>query len=259
MPPLALFTRSFVAEPHRFDKIANFRDFGGVATLDGGEVRRGRLFRAAHLASASDADLQRLNALGITLVADLRRPKERRTEPNRLLPGGVTVLSNDLGAEVEAPHIAFLRRGDPTDAAVERYLLDYYEDAADQPRHRALFASSLKALEALEGGFLVHCAAGKDRTGILVALIQTVLGVPEPAILEEYLRTNAIMLTAERIAATEAKLHAMIGHAPGDAAVHALLGVQAHHLRHALNSVAARHGSVAAARSRIRARLVQMT
>ena len=255
-------------EPEASDRIANFRDFGGGETRSGEMVARGRLFRAAHLANASDADLRRLADLGIRLVVDLRRPLERTAEPNRILAGsGARVISNDAGADIEAPHLAFLRRGDTSDAAVERYLLEYYGNAADEPRHRTLFADALEALQSLEGGMLVHCAAGKDRTGLLVALIQFVLGVPEAAIAAEYLRTNAVMVTPARVAAMRVRLEATMGHAPGDAAVHALLGVNARHLRHAFRSIAARHGSVeqyldglgigAAARARIRERFLQ--
>ena len=248
-----------------FERIANFRDFGGVATADGSRVLPGRLFRAAHPAHATDADLQHLAALDVTLVVDLRRPGERREEPSRIRPGPrTTVLSNDLGADIEAPHVAFLRRGDSSDAAVEGFLLDYYEHAADEPRHRALFAATFTALERLQGGLLVHCAAGKDRTGLLVALIQGVLGVPEAAIMAEYLRTNAAMLTPARIAATRTRLQTQLGRAPSDAVVRALLGVCEAHLAQALRAIAARHGSIEAyldglgvdteARSRIRAR-----
>ena len=130
-----------------------------------------------------------------------------------------------------------------------------------------LFAATLRALERLDGGLLVHCAAGKDRTGLLVALIQTLLGVPEAMVMEGYLRTNAVMLTPARIAATRARLRAQVGQAPSDAVLRALLGVDAGHLRHAMASISARHGSLygyldglgidADARARIRGRLTR--
>lgn len=254
-----------MADRDGFDRIANFRDFGGEATLHGTRVARHRLFRAAHLADASDSDLQRIAVLGITLIVDLRRPGERQDEPGRITSDtAVTVLTNDLGDDIEAPHIAFLRRGDTSDAAVERFLLEYYGNAPDEPRHRTLFGDTLAAMQTLTGSLLVHCAAGKDRTGILVALIQTLLGVPEAAVMRDYLRTNAVMLTPARIAATTARLHEQTGQAPSEGVVHALLGVRAAYLERAFASIDERHGSLdryldglgidAVARGRIRDR-----
>ena len=68
---------------HRFDKLDNFRDYGDYATTAAGRVRPGRLFRSAHHADVTDADLDRISALGIGAVIDLRRPDERRRQPSR--------------------------------------------------------------------------------------------------------------------------------------------------------------------------------
>ena len=228
-------------------KIRNFRDFGGSVTTHGRRVVQGRLFRAAHPGDATDTDLQTLAALGVALVVDLRQPREREREPSRIAQSPtVTVISSDLGAEVDAPHVAFLQKGDLSDAAVRRFMLDFYTDAADEPRHRALFGETLAALPGLSGSLLVHCAAGKDRTGILVALIQTILGVPEADMMQDYLRTNAEMLTPERFAATTTYLQAQLGRPPGEAVVQVLLGVDAAFLAQAMHSIATRHGSIEA-------------
>ncbi len=157
---------------HTFEGIDNFRDFGGFAGRFG-RVRPGRLFRSAHLAKASQADLRTLQTLGLAAVADLRRFTERERAPNRL-PDGFSglLIANDAGDRAEAPHIEFLRQGDLSDAAVERYLLAYYRQAPFEARHRDLFARVFAALGRLDGALLVHCTAGKDRTGLLAALVQ---------------------------------------------------------------------------------------
>ena len=68
---------------HAFEAIDNFRDYGDYATTAGRRVRPGRLFRSAHHARASEADLARVAALNLGAVVDLRRPGERRDQPSR--------------------------------------------------------------------------------------------------------------------------------------------------------------------------------
>ena len=68
---------------HAFDALDNFRDYGGYDTAAGRALRSGRLFRSAHQASVSAADLERLAALDLGVVVDLRRPVERRRQPSK--------------------------------------------------------------------------------------------------------------------------------------------------------------------------------
>ena len=68
---------------HRFDALDNFRDYGDYATAAGRRITPGLLFRSGHQARASEADLERLGALGLTAVVDLRRPSERRDQPSK--------------------------------------------------------------------------------------------------------------------------------------------------------------------------------
>src|ERR1700757_236348 len=92
--------------------VDNFRDFGGFAVAGGGTVRRGRLFRSAHHGQADDSDLEALAAIPVSVVVDLRRPTERPRAPSRR--NGIfrpETIENEEG-DGEAPHIAFLRRGD---------------------------------------------------------------------------------------------------------------------------------------------------
>lgn len=64
-----------------FDRILNFRDFGGWDTVDGARVARGKLFRSASFHEATDADVEKLNAMDLRFLVDLRRPEERSHEP----------------------------------------------------------------------------------------------------------------------------------------------------------------------------------
>lgn len=110
--------------------VRNFRDFGGYDTADGGRVRPGMLYRSAHFAEATDADIEKIRALGIATSCDLRRPEERKQQSNRWpSPACATqVLASDDGGQDEPPHLAFLRSGDLSPAAVRAFMCQLYAD-----------------------------------------------------------------------------------------------------------------------------------
>jgi protein tyrosine/serine phosphatase len=225
--------------PLRFSGIENFRDFGG---FDGrhGRIRQDWLFRSGHHANASDEDLALLDRLDLVAIADLRRPAERAGQPaRRSSTFRGTVLTSDLGG-AEGPHRQFLALGDLSDGAIERYLLEFYRGAPFEPAHLALFAAAFGALAG--GNLLIHCTQGKDRTGLLVALIQHALGAPEDTVMAEFLKTNAAMMTQEKMGRMAAGLQAMTGAAPSAVALRALLGVAPDHLRASFEAIAERGG-----------------
>ena len=246
--------------------VDNFRDFGGAASAHGGRVRSGRLFRSAHLGGASEEDLQALERLGVRTVVDLRRPTERGQQPSRWTRFPGRLISSNDGDRAEGPHVEFLRQGELSDAGVERYLCGYYRQAPFEPRHRALFAQAFEALAETDGALLVHCTAGKDRTGLLAALIQRALGVGAEDILDDYLATNRTMMTAPRRARTAAALGGMIGREPSEAILTGFMGVSDRHLDLAFAAIEEEAGGLdaylaalgvdAARLERIRARLL---
>lgn len=217
--------------------VENFRDFG---RFEGryGRMTAGMLFRSGHLADATPQDLLTLQALAIATVVDLRRPAERERQPSRR-PAHFTgqVIASEQGDRAEAPHVEFLRQGDLSDAGVNRFLLDYYRQAPFEARHLELFAAAFQALGGSEGALLIHCTAGKDRTGLLAALISSALGAEQDDIFADYLETNRVTLTSQRIAQVTPSLRAQIGREPTQAIVTALLGVNARHLCAALEAI----------------------
>ncbi len=230
---------------HRFDALDNFRDYGDYASAAGRRIAPGRLFRSAHHARASDADLARLGELGLAAVVDLRRPGERRDQPSRRPPGfaaAVIESSHDDGRE--APHITFLKSADLTVDAGRRFMTGVYRELPFEPAHIDLFSRYFRALAEADGPVLIHCAAGKDRTGLLAALTHHLLGVHRDDMVADYLLTNEAVDLVGRAPAIARQLEARTGRpAPHDAVV-AFLGVEPVYLETALAAATDRHGSI---------------
>ena len=171
------------------DGAVNLRDLGGYQTEQGHSVRRGMLLRSGTLAYLSDDGRQAFGDLGVTLICDLRRAVEREEEPTPQLPGGpqrleipidpgsAVVMRERLGEENVSlsDRIAFMSE------ITAELIRDHADDYAD------MFEGLLNLRE---GAFLVHCSAGKDRTGIACALILHALGVAEETVIADYLLTN---------------------------------------------------------------------
>jgi len=252
---------------HRFDALDNFRDYGDYATAAGRRITPGLLFRSGHQARASEADLERLGALGLTAVVDLRRPSERRDQPSKRPPAfsGVVIESfHDDGGE--APHMTFLRTADLTPDSGRRFMVDTYRRLPFEPSHLDLFSRYFRLLGETDGPVLIHCAAGKDRTGLLAALTHHLLGVHHDDIVADYLLTNTAVDLEGRAPGIARQLEARTGRVVAHDAVVAFLGVEPVYLDTALAGIAAQHGSTdaylaqalgvdAALRERIGARL----
>lgn len=230
----------------RLEAVENFRDYGDYPTASGRRIKPGLLYRSASHARATDADLEAIEALDIAVVVDLRRPGEREREPSRR-PAGFKgqVIANDLGeAAGDDPWWNFVRSCDLSEDAFRGYLINYYRQAPTNPRHIDLFARYFRALAEADGPVLIHCAAGKDRTGVLAALTHHLAGVHPDDIVEDYLLTN----NPERIAARAPVVAQMIAQETGrtatDAAIRAAIGVEAEYLAEAFRSIEAGHGSV---------------
>jgi protein-tyrosine phosphatase len=168
--------------------IHNFRDCGGYATTDGRRTRSGRLYRSGTLDDARDADLHALQTLGLKTIVDLRAPREKKKE----LPAIAGARRIDLPIELENKardrmQPLMVKRG--AENEVVDILKQMYRDLADEvwPQAGQLFHILLSA-EAYP--VLVHCRAGKDRTGFLCALVHQAVGVERAAIFQDYLETN---------------------------------------------------------------------
>jgi protein-tyrosine phosphatase len=206
--------------------VANFRDFGHYLSRHGGRVRRDLLFRSAHFAEATAPDRAALDRLGVSLLVDLRRPEERESEPNRWPGAGVAVLTNDEGVNTPPPHLAAINAADWSPSGVEGYMRATYTAYPFEPRYVALFGQFLRDLADGDGAAVVHCAAGKDRTGCLCALTLRLAGVADDDTVADYLLTNQTLDWATRLPAMRERIASRYGEAPGDESLKKMLGVQ---------------------------------
>lgn len=229
-----------------FQAIDNFRDYGGYA-VGGGRIARGRLYRSAHQARATEADLDRLARLSIATVVDLRRPSERRDQPSRRPANwGGQVIESDHDDGGEAPHITFLKTADLTEDSGRAFMTSAYRRLPFEPAHVDLFRRYFRALVESEGPVLIHCAAGKDRTGLLAALTHSLLGVSRDDLIADYLLTNVAVDLEGRAEGIARQLTAMTGRQASHGAVVAFLGVEIDYLDGAFAEITAQHGSLAA-------------
>lgn len=157
----------------------NVRDLGGLPTEDGGVTRPGAVVRGDKPQRLTDAGRQALAAHGIRTVVDLRAAWELDDDPPPR--AGVEVVRVPLMSEQDREYLVELADRGADFAA-------WYADTLE--RHGALVAEALAAVaEAAPGGVLVHCHGGRDRTGIVCALLLRLAGVPDDAIADDYAAT----------------------------------------------------------------------
>ena len=174
------------------DGAHNFRDFGGYATEDGHTVRWGMFYRSDNLSELTDADLGKLHELGIKLVCDFRSAEEKAEEPDRLPAEGppemleLPILDDSFSPAVFREKIT---SGDLGDTDLRQMMIEGNRLFATRyaPRYAALFE---RVTQPEQLPALVHCTAGKDRTGFAAAVVLRTLGVPEETVYEDFLLTN---------------------------------------------------------------------
>lgn len=230
-----------------FERVLNFRDFGGWETADGAKIARGKLFRSAAFNDATDADIARLDAMGVRFLVDLRRPEERNYEPNKWPGENCRVIFNDAGTEGVAlpPHLVALMQSDLTPESTRAYMTSLYREIPFDPRLIKLYRDWFAELA--EGGAgVIHCAAGKDRTGIGCALTLIALGVEEESVYADYEFTNAAVNLEKRMPKIQARMEERLARKLDAEALRPMLGVEVDYLRAALDAIDARYGSTIA-------------
>ena len=220
-----------------WDGCVNVRDLGGLPTEDGRLTRAGALVRADNIQSLTDEGWDALVAYGVRRVVDLRHRRELDTDAPRKRPVEIVHVSlmGDWDTETQAEYDA---RMDASPAA-EPYLVWSYLDILARFRENVAAAATAVAEAPGDGGVVVHCLGGKDRTGLMSALALRVAGVEVPVVAADYALTEANLA---------ARAHAWIGAAPDEAEGHRRRIMQPTPpsvMSTVLDSVESRHGSAA--------------
>jgi protein-tyrosine phosphatase len=170
--------------------VPNFRDIGGYRTSDGRQVRWGRVYRSGTLYGLTDDDLLYLSQLQVKLICDLRTDDEMMSEPDRV-PEGVNYArlpvhsrrsrsesSRQLRALIfNPPHL-------------NKLMLEAYTQTMIDENAQSI-GGALRGLANVDNlPAVIHCTAGKDRTGITIALLLLILGVPEEVVIADYSLSN---------------------------------------------------------------------
>lgn len=158
------------------------RDVGGEATVDGRRVRTGLLYRSSAIHKLNPDEYARLSELGLRHIIDLREPSVVARNPDALAVEAVTRLPVGMGILEALKPGDVLRRRVDVRRLVHR---DLYAEVLDH--HAESARRFLESLIDKPTPALVHCTAGKDRTGMLVALLHLALGVPRERIVDSYL------------------------------------------------------------------------
>jgi protein tyrosine/serine phosphatase len=168
-----------------FSAAFNARDLGGLPTTDGHTIRRGQIFRADGIHRLPEDDVDRLRALGIRTVIDLRTTGELQVA-GQLRADGVSVVHLPIIRETWDPE-RIVVSDDPVEFLVERYLEMLDEGGPAISATFELLASSDRR------PLVFHCSAGKDRTGVVAALLLSVLGVHDDVVADDYASSAAAM------------------------------------------------------------------
>lgn len=168
----------------------NFRDIGGYPTKDGRHVKWGQVYRSNTLAHLTAADFKTVNALGVRLVCDLRTDEERVSEPTQWV-GTAPVFVNSPKTSLGSNMSELFGQGPVTAESMRATFIGFYGQMHEQyaGEYRELF----KRLLAGETPMLMHCSAGKDRTGVGSALVLSALGVPRDIVVADYAMSETLL------------------------------------------------------------------
>jgi protein-tyrosine phosphatase len=208
--------------------LQNLRDAGGHPTGSGGRMRTGVLFRSDAPADLDDAAHARIKALSLRTIVDLRRDREREIHPSE--------LEWFRGRRLELSLIGDRRRPvNPANGGLAGFNRWVYETRGETLARLTGVLAGPGALPAM-----LHCTAGKDRTGLVVALLQSWLGVPEELIAADYARSAELLhaVTEEAIEKQQLALGVDVRKRPD------LLEARPEWIVAALADVRRRHGSV---------------
>lgn len=230
----------------RLEGAPNFRDFGGYKTRSGKKILTGKLLRSDALDCLNENDQHLLQATGLKSIIDLREPTERSQRPHNLGPTSTaSILSFPVTGDLRLDQASLLDKimENPTAEGCFDAMLHAYSVIAELiGKHLPDIFDLL--LDTNKAPLLIHCAAGKDRTGVLCALIHYALDIPDDAIMYDYLLTNTYCPPEAYSSLFTEKIKNKTGHALSDVALLPIKQVDTRYLLKTFETITENYGSI---------------
>jgi protein-tyrosine phosphatase len=225
----------------------NFRDMGGLRAADGRRTRAAVLYRSGALDELEEGDLAVLETLGIALCFDLRSQGERIKHPSRWPASNAPrILAMEVSTDIRALDRAAMQYliENPDRHGAGHLMRAIYRNMPDScaPVLKAVIAE-LSALRA-PGAAVIHCTAGKDRTGFVAALLLKALGMADADVYADYLESNSRYDAGRNDAKIAALLESMFGVVLGADALTAITAAREEYLDAAFDAIRGAWGSV---------------
>ena len=255
MLPVSLASGQMLSPPHSpaasITGPLNFRDLGGYAAGDYFVVRRDLVFRSGELSRLSDADFQSLSSVNVGYVFDLRTDGERDAAPTAWQGPAPVIMPIPVGFDAKADPAAgmkvfFATGATPVNAmeAMRAVTAMIAIDGAPE------IGTILHTIAGSDSAVIIHCTAGKDRTGVVSAILLTLLGVPKETVYQDYLRSNEatpaemarLQAAAKAPSGTGAMLASAVASIPMET-IRVLMGVDRSYLDAAFAAVDSKYGS----------------
>ncbi len=223
----------------------NFRSLKGMPTGCGRRIGNHHLLRAEQLHRLTAEDWQTLQRIGLKTVCDLRSAGERERYPNCVPESAIAQLHLEVLGDIRAdPRIAAMLAENPTQEGARNMMLEVYRQLPQllAPLLPVLF----ELLSSQHASVLIHCAAGKDRTGVAVMLLLHALGVAPELIMADYLLSarRFSQLAVERQQAMSNTVSHMVGQAVSEAVLDAVLDARPEYLNAAYAAIEADYGGL---------------
>ncbi|MFA1549702.1 tyrosine-protein phosphatase [Actinomadura chokoriensis] len=218
----------------------NVRDVGGYTSADGRRVRDGLVYRAASLSEVTPTGVTQLGQLGLSASVDFRSSLEVMLSGPDKLPSGVTPVAAPIGV-VSVTLLEMMPdvlKAILADDRPGEFMALTYRGFIHDADSRKQFADTLRRIASGQGPVLYHCTEGKDRTGVMTAILLTLLGVDKTQVYDDYLRSNK-----ELAAKTEGELAELAKYGIDPALVEPLLTVRASYLDAAFDQIQRDYGT----------------
>ncbi len=189
----------------KLKKLKNARDLGGLTTADGRMIKKGKLIRSGRLFDLPESTVEYLRSAGLTTVVDLRVAAECCDHPdiafdgfkyvwNPIMPTPPPATACETVCGYESPMRRTMKRESyrlrREFQSIDDYMIQFYRNVLFNPDSQISIRRFMRVLIETDGGVLWHCASGKDRTGIISMLVESLLGVDEKTILDDYMASR---------------------------------------------------------------------